>query len=49
MTVAELIAALQQVEDKTRPVKLEGCDCINPAKGVDPDDLAPSVLITAVL
>ncbi|MBN9327639.1 MAG: hypothetical protein BGO38_07830 [Cellulomonas sp. 73-145] len=33
MTVAELIAALSAIEDKTLPVVLEGCDCYNPAAG----------------
>lgn len=35
MTVAELIAALQQVEDQGLQVLAEGCDCINPVVAVD--------------
>lgn len=46
MSVAELIAALQQVEDRTRTVSLEGCDCINDAKAVDAS-LPGAVLIEA--
>lgn len=46
MTVAELIAELRQVEDQTRAVSLEGCDCINDAKAVDAS-LPGAVLIEA--
>ena len=46
MTVAELIAALQQIEDQTKTVLAEGCDCINPAVGVSVDpELGNAVLI----
>lgn len=37
MTVQELIDALMAVEDKDKLVDVEGCDCINPATGVDPN------------
>lgn len=51
MTVAELIAALEQVEDKSKTVLIEGCDCINDAAGVSTALLATSgeVLIEARL
>lgn len=49
MTVTELIAALEAIEDKTLEVLVEGCDCINPAKAVDTKDLPGSVLIEARL
>lgn len=45
VTVAQLIAALSAIEDQSRTVLVEGCDCINPAKGVDTSD--PDVLIEA--
>jgi hypothetical protein len=40
MTVEELIAALEQIEDKSLPVQAEGCDCINPATGTSVRALA---------
>lgn len=49
MTVAELITALQAVEDQSLPVSIEGCDCINDAKRVDTDTGPGYVLIEAVL
>lgn len=49
MTVAELITALQAVEDQSLPVLIEGCDCINPAKAVDTAGLPGQVLIEAAL
>lgn len=35
MTVQELIDLLSTVDDKTMKVMLEGCDCMNPASGVE--------------
>ena len=45
VTVAQLIAALSAIEDQNRTILVKGCDCINPAKGVDTSD--PDVLIEA--
>ena len=47
MTVAELIAKLSTIEDQSRKVVVEGCDCINDAKGIDTDD--PDVMVQADL
>jgi hypothetical protein len=50
MSVEELMALLSLVSDKTRMVKIEGCDCINPALGVNETALLDEgVLITADL
>lgn len=49
MTVQELIDALGKVEDKTKTVKIEGCDCINPARSIEENALSASVLIEAAL
>lgn len=35
LNVAELVKLLQQVKDETLEVRLKGCDCINPACGVE--------------
>lgn len=45
MTVLELITELELVEDKNQLVLGEGCDCINPIKGIDEDALPGSVLL----
>lgn len=57
VTVQELIDDLETVMDKSLPVILEGCDCINPATTVDADsetlteqgEWIPAVLIRAFL
>jgi len=49
MTVQELIDALGEIEDKTKIVKCEGCDCINPAKSIDDVALEGTVLIEVAL
>lgn len=49
MTVEELIAALQLVEDKTMPVWAEGCDCANPASGVSVESLSPRAVGSCVM
>lgn len=35
LTVVELIALLNNVEDKSLPVDIEGCDCIGDANGIE--------------
>ena len=47
MTVQELIDHLMAVEDKTKRVDVEGCDCINAASGFDPTWHTHAVLIEA--
>lgn len=37
LTVEQLIAKLQKVEDKTLPVTINGCDCSGDAGYVHPD------------
>jgi hypothetical protein len=49
LTVADLIVALQKIEDQTLFVQAEGCDCVNPVSGVDAPDLTGNVLITVTL
>jgi hypothetical protein len=49
MTVLELITELELVEDKSQPVQAEGCDCINPVKGIDEDALPGTVLLEVYL
>lgn len=49
LTVAELMALLENVSDKTMPVEIEGCDCVGPAGGVESlghPDTQPRILIT---
>lgn len=38
VTVQELILKLLEVKDKTKKVRVEGCDCIRDAKSVDDND-----------
>lgn len=42
MTVAELIEALNAVQDKSKPVVLEGCDCVGDAGRVSQCEGWPS-------
>lgn len=44
LTVDELIVFLLKIEDKTKKVNTEGCDCIGDAVGVSED--SDSILIT---
>lgn len=50
MNVSELIQALTALGTPDAPVHVEGCDCINPASGVEVQPASPAyVLITANL
>ncbi len=35
LTVAELIAALEGIDDKTLPIQVQGCDCYQEAASVE--------------
>jgi hypothetical protein len=45
ISVAELILLLEKIDDKTKTVFVEGCDCVGEAVSVDPEFDKSSILI----